>query len=69
MKYINKLGLKDVAISELYKLALINKEGLTDAWEFTEWAHGTTGRAMGKAYQAWSAAQYISACNDLKIIN
>ncbi|MFD0836982.1 HAD-IIB family hydrolase [Mariniflexile aquimaris] len=69
VKYINKLGLKDVAISELHKLALINKEGLIEEWEFTEWAHGTTGRAMGKAYQAWSAAQYISACHDLKIIN
>ncbi|CAH8291047.1 sucrose-6F-phosphate phosphohydrolase [Mariniflexile fucanivorans] len=68
VKYINKLGLKDMAISELHKLALINKQGLTDEWEFTEWAHGTTGRAMGKAYQAWSAAQYISACHDLKII-
>ena len=69
VKYINKLGLKDVALSELHKLALINKEGLIEEWEFTEWAHGTTGRAMGKAYQAWSAAQYISACHDLKIIN
>ncbi|WP_338357597.1 HAD-IIB family hydrolase [Yeosuana marina] len=69
VKFVNKLGLKDVAISELYKLALINKEGLTEEWEFTEWAHGTTGKAMGKAYQAWSAAQYISACHDLKIIN
>lgn len=69
VKFINKLGLKDVAISELYKLALINKEGLTEEWEFTEWAHGTTGKAMGKAYQAWSAAQYISACHDLKLIN
>lgn len=69
VKFINKLGLKDVAISELHKLALINKEGLTEEWEFTEWAHGTTGKAMGKAYQAWSAAQYISACHDLKIIN
>ncbi|KJD35031.1 glycogen debranching protein [Tamlana sedimentorum] len=69
VKFINKLGLKDVAISELHKLALINKEGLTEEWEFTEWAHGITGKAMGKAYQAWSAAQYISACHDLKIIN
>ncbi len=69
VKFINKLGLKDVAVSELYKLALINKEGLTEEWEFTEWAHGTTGKAMGKAYQAWSAAQYISACHDLNIIN
>ncbi|GAL81773.1 glycogen debranching enzyme-like protein [Algibacter lectus] len=57
-----------MAISELHKLALINKEGLNDEWEFNEWAHGVTGKAMGKAYQAWSAAQYISACHALKII-
>ncbi len=68
VKFVNKLGLKDIAIAELYKLALINKEGINDAWEFNEWAHGTTGKPMGKAYQAWSAAQYISACHDLKII-
>lgn len=68
VKFVNKLGLKDVAISELHKLALINKEGINHEWEFTEWAHGTTGKPMGKAYQAWSAAQYISACHDLKII-
>jgi len=67
VKFVNKLGLKDVAISELHKLALINKEGINNEWEFTEWAHGTTGKPMGKAYQAWSAAQYISACHDLKI--
>ncbi len=69
VKFVNKLGFKDVAISELYKLALINKEGINHEWEFTEWAHGTTGKPMGKAYQAWSAAQYISACHDLKLIN
>ncbi len=69
VKFVNKLGFKDVAISELHKLALINKEGINHEWEFTEWAHGTTGKPMGKAYQAWSAAQYISACHDLKIIN
>jgi sucrose-6F-phosphate phosphohydrolase len=68
VKYITKLGFRDLAISELHKLALINKEGLTEEWEFNEWAHGITGKAMGKAYQAWSAAQYISACHDLKII-
>ncbi|MBU3821744.1 HAD-IIB family hydrolase [Flavobacteriaceae bacterium XHP0103] len=67
VKFINKLGLKDMAIAELYKLALINKEGINEEWEFTEWAHGTTGKPMGKAYQAWSAAQYISACDDLNI--
>ncbi|WP_405295795.1 HAD-IIB family hydrolase [Algibacter sp. Ld11] len=68
VKFIGKLGFRDMAISELHKLALINKEGLNDEWEFNEWAHGITGKAMGKAYQAWSAAQYISACHDLKII-
>lgn len=67
VKFVNKLGLRDVAIAELHKLALLNKEGINEEWEFTEWAHGTTGMPMGKAYQAWSAAQYISACNDLKI--
>ncbi|MEN3322728.1 HAD-IIB family hydrolase [Mariniflexile soesokkakense] len=69
VKFINKLGFKDVATVELHKLALLNKEGVNEEWEFTEWAHGTTGKPMGKAYQAWSAAQYISACHDLKIIN
>ncbi|MFI0428102.1 HAD-IIB family hydrolase [Mariniflexile sp. HMF6888] len=69
VKFINKLGLKDMAVAELHKLALINKEGVNEEWEFTEWAHGITGKPMGKSYQAWSAAQYISACHDLKIIN
>ncbi|GAA4239083.1 hypothetical protein GCM10022291_32040 [Postechiella marina] len=68
VKFVNKLGFKDIAIAELHKLALINKEGINEEWEFTEWAHGTTGKPMGKAYQAWSAAQYISACHDLKLI-
>lgn len=68
VKFVNKLGFKEMAIVELHKLALINKEGINEEWEFTEWAHGTTGKPMGKAYQAWSAAQYISACHDLKII-
>ena len=68
VKFVNKLGLKEMAIAELHKLALINKEGINEEWEFTEWAHGTTGKPMGKAYQAWSAAQYISACHELKII-
>lgn len=69
VKFINKLGLKEMAIVELHKLALISKEGINEEWEFNEWAHGITGKPMGKSYQAWSAAQYISACHDLKIIN
>ena len=35
---------------------LLNQDGIFDEWEFNEWAHGETGRPMGKAYQAWSAS-------------
>jgi sucrose-6F-phosphate phosphohydrolase len=68
VKFINKLGLRELALKELFKLAELNKLGNFHEWEFTEWAHGKTGRPMGKAYQAWSASEYISACHDLKII-
>lgn len=67
VQFIHKLGLKELAINELHKLAQLNKLGIHQEWEFNEWAHGTTGRPMGKIYQAWSAAQYIRACHDLKI--
>ncbi len=65
--FIDKLGQRDMALSELYKLALLNQKGISQEWEFTEWAHGRTGNPMGKVYQAWSAAQYIAACHQLKI--
>ena len=40
---------------------MLCREGIEGPWEFTEWAHGQTGRPMGKAYQAWSAASYVAA--------
>jgi glycogen debranching enzyme len=43
------------------------KQGIEHDWEFNEWHHGVTGRPMGKAYQAWSAASYIQACHDLQL--
>ncbi len=69
VRNINKLGLHHLALKELYKLSEINKLGVFNEWEFNEWAHGVTGRPMGKAYQAWSAAEYIHACHDLQLIN
>ena len=48
-------------IAGMTHMESLNKEGITEEWEFTEWAHGVTGKPMGKAYQAWSAAQYIAA--------
>ncbi|MEM9445309.1 MAG: HAD-IIB family hydrolase [Verrucomicrobiota bacterium] len=65
--FIHRLGLADVAARELVKLAELNKLGVEDEWEFNEWAHGKTGRPMGKRYQAWSAASYIRACHELHL--
>lgn len=68
VRFINKLGLRDVALQELYKLADLNKMGVLNEWEFNEWAHGETGRPMGRAYQAWSAAEYVRACHEVHVI-
>lgn len=68
VRYINRLGLRDIALKELVQLTLLCKSGQRHEWEFNEWAHGQTGRPMGKAFQAWSAAEYIHACHDLHLI-
>ena len=49
------------------KLAEANRLGREREWEFNEWLHGATGRPMGKAYQAWSAAAYLRACQELQL--
>ncbi|MEQ1603405.1 MAG: HAD-IIB family hydrolase [Pyrinomonadaceae bacterium] len=67
VRFIHRLGMSDVAARELYKLALLNRQGKSEEWEFTEWAHGNTGRPMGKRFQAWSAASYIRACHELQL--
>lgn len=68
VRYIHRLGFHDVACRELVQLAKLNQAGRDREWEFNEWAHGTTGRPMGKAYQAWSAASFIRACQELEAI-
>ena len=67
VRFIHRLGLDDIARNELVKLARVNKLGKNNEWEFNEWVHGTTGRPMGKAYQAWSAAAYLRACQELHL--
>jgi sucrose-6F-phosphate phosphohydrolase len=67
VRFIHRLGLHDIARTELVKLAQLNRLGKTHEWEFNEWVHGTTGRPMGKAYQAWSAAAYLRACQELHL--
>ncbi len=67
VRFIHRLGLHDIACNELVKLARLNRLGKTHEWEFNEWVHGITGRPMGKAYQAWSAAAYLRACQELHL--
>jgi sucrose-6-phosphatase len=67
VRYIHRLGLHDLALNELVKLARVNQLGRNREWEFNEWIHGTTGLPMGKAYQAWSAAAYLRACQELHL--
>ena len=65
VRYIQRLGFHEVACRELVRLAQLNQLGRDHEWEFSEWAHGQTGRPMGKAYQAWSAASFLRACHEL----
>ena len=67
VRFIHRLGLRDVACRELLKLAQANRAGKNQDWEFNEWLHSRTGRPMGKAFQAWSAASYIHACHELQM--
>lgn len=67
VRFIHRLGLREVACKELLKLAELNRLGRSQEWEFNEWVHSRTGRPMGKAFQAWSAASYIQACHELQL--
>jgi glycogen debranching enzyme len=67
VRFVHRLGLQDIARNELVKLARVNQLGKTQPWEFNEWVHGTTGRPMGKCFQAWSAAAYLRACQELHL--
>ncbi len=65
VQFISSLGMRNLAQNELYRLAQVNEKGARYEWEFNEWVHGQTGRPMGKAFQAWSAAGFISAYDSL----
>ncbi len=67
VRFIHRLGLREVAFQELVKVARLNRLGVSAEWEFNEWAHGRTGRPMGKAFQAWSASEFILACHELHL--
>ena len=67
VRFIHRLGFHEVACRELVRLAELNRLGADHEWEFNEWAHGQTGRPMGKAFQAWSAASFIRACQEVGI--
>jgi hypothetical protein len=61
VRFLDRVGQHQHAEEALERLASLCRQGIDREWEFTEWAHGVTGRPMGKAYQAWSAASYVAA--------
>ncbi len=61
VRFLLRLGERSHAERALISLAELCREGVDRPWEFNEWAHGKTGRPMGKAYQAWSAASFVAA--------
>lgn len=61
VRFLAQHGRVELARQELNALAESCRLGIFEEWEFNEWLHGQTGRPMGKAHQAWSAASYISA--------
>lgn len=65
VQFISRLGMRSLALQELLKLAKLNFHGVQNEWEFNEWVHARTGNPMGKAYQAWSAAEFILACHEV----
>lgn len=65
VRFLAKSGRLELAFQELDSLAESCRQGIYGEWEFNEWLHGQTGRPMGKAHQAWSAASYISAYDAL----
>lgn len=67
VRYVHKLGMRDLARREHVKLARLCAQGVSQEWEFNEWHHGVTGRPMGKAFQAWTAASFLRACRDLSL--
>lgn len=68
VRFIHRLGMRELACRELVKLAHLNRQGLRSEWEFNEWAHAETGRPMGKRFQAWAAASYLRACHELEMV-
>jgi hypothetical protein len=61
IRYLVATGRVELAHRELTGLAEACRQGIHQEWEFNEWLHGQTGRPMGKAEQAWSAASYVHA--------
>lgn len=63
---LSHVGHRAQAEEQLELLAQANRLGRSGEWEFNEWIHGRSGRAMGYPLQAWSAGMYVFAYNFLE---
>lgn len=67
VRFLHRLGMQELARREMVRLAKLCQLGVSQEWEFNEWHHGVTGRPMGKAFQAWSAASFIQSAHELHV--
>lgn len=61
-----RAGRLEKAKDSLYRLALADRLGRKQEWEFNEWLHGVSGEPRGSADQAWSAGMFIYAYTCVK---
>lgn len=67
VRVLHRLGMAELARREMVRLAQLCMMGVSQEWEFNEWHHGVTGRPMGKAFQAWSAASFIQSAHEIHV--
>lgn len=60
---LRRLKKTNYARRELERFAEMNK---INDWEFNEWLHGKTGKAMGMAGQSWNASMFLLAYHCLE---
>ena len=64
VRFLLRLGLRDIALGEMLKLARLNRQGIANEWEFNECAHGTTGLPKGRPGHATACAGYLRAWHE-----
>ena len=68
VRFIHRLGLHDSRCSELVKLAQLNRLGNSAPMGIQRMGSRPDRPAHGQGFQAWSAAAYLRACQELELV-